>query len=287
MSEKIISSFSFQKRFTVFYHSLFDFPLKKEELEKWLFGKGVNFKLNKIPQVDFKDGFYFLKGKEIQIKKRIEREKISNFKMEIAIKAAKILSFIPTIKMVGITGSLAMKNADFDSDIDFLIITKKGFLWTSRFLSILLLSLAGFAVRRYGDRYTKDKLCLNMWFDESDLVWQERNIFSAHEIAQIIPILNRDETYERFLFSNKWVLDFWPNSVSIKRNFKEQNKFFLGRFFCFVFGLFEVLAYYLQRLYMRGKVSREIVDYKRAVFHPVNLGQSVFLKIKKSVFLED
>lgn len=287
MSEKITSSFSFQERFTVFYHSLFDFPLKKEELKKWLFGKGVNFKSNRIPKVDFKDGFYFLKGKESQIKKRREREKISNFKMQIAIKAAKILSFLPTIKMVGITGSLAMKNTDLNSDIDLMIITKSGFLWITRLLAILILKLAGFKIRKYGDKDARDKLCLNMWLDESDLVWQNKNLFSAHEIAQVIPLINRDNVYEKFLSYNRWILDFWPNSVSISARFKNEGISFTDNVLFCVFGLFEILAYIFQRLYMRGKITREVVSYRRAIFHPVNLDLLIFKKLKEVLMIEE
>jgi predicted nucleotidyltransferase len=287
VSEKITSSFSFQERFTVFYHSLFDFPLKKEELKKWLFGKGVNFKLNKIPQVDFKDGFYFLKGKESQIKKRKEREKISNFKMRIAKKAAKILRFIPTVKMVGVTGSLAMKNTDLNSDIDLMIITKSGFLWISRLLAILILKLAGFKIRKYGDKDTRDKLCLNMWIDESDLVWQNKNLFSAHEIAQVVPLINRDNTYEKFLFHNQWVLSFWPNAVSISAKSKNKEVGFVGRLVFSAFVFFEILAYIFQRLYMRGKITREVVNYKRAVFHPVNLDLLIFKKLEEVLIIEE
>ena len=58
-----------------------------------------------------------------------------------------------------------------------------------------------------------------MWLDESDMVWQrkDRNIYTAHEIAQIVPLINKDKTYEKFLSHNRWILDFWPNAVKIRK----------------------------------------------------------------------
>ena len=70
----------------------------------------------------------------------------------------------------------ALNNAKKNSDIDLLIITSKNTLWTTRIISFALLKFAGFKLRRAGDKNEKDKLCLNMWLDESDLVLKKRNI---------------------------------------------------------------------------------------------------------------
>lgn len=277
---------SLEDKFTVFYHALFSFPLKKDELNKWKPGNYFVFNFKKEPTLFYRDGFYFLKGRSKDIYKRLKREKYSLKKNKIAQKAVRVLSFIPFIKMVGITGSLAMANTDLDSDIDFFIITQKGTLWTSRLLSIFILKLCGFSLRRSFDKYAKDKICLNMWFDESNLVWEKRSLFSAHEIAQIIPVLNKDGTYEKFIMDNRWIFKFWPNSVSIKRLNSKRNKNILFLLFVFLISvLVEPLSYLLQRLYMKNKVTREIISPTRAVFHPVDL-ESVILKKLREKGLE-
>ena len=180
--------------FSVKYHNLFDYKLIKSDFPKW----------------QYKDELIINNLKLTIDKKRYQRKIISEKKLLIARKASKILSLILTVKMIGITGSLAMQNSTEDSDIDLMIVTKKGTLWLSRLLSYFVLCTMHYVLRRPNDRNQRDALCLNMWLDESDLIWKksDRNIYTAHEIAQIVPLVNKDKTYEKFLYQNKWILDF-------------------------------------------------------------------------------
>ena len=155
------------EKFSIFYHDIFDYPLTFADLIKWNtsenFSSGIADK-----QISSRDGYYFLKGRESFVYKRSFRERISAKKMGIAKKASKILSFIPGIKMVAVTGSLAMKNSVDESDIDLMVITAKGSLWTTRALAYIVIHTFGLRVRRPNDLREKDKLCLNLWMDESE-----------------------------------------------------------------------------------------------------------------------
>ncbi len=259
---------------SVLYHDLFDYPLSFSDLIKWQLAKPITIK--KDLEVVNKRKFYFLKGREGLIYKRILRKRISTKKMKIAQKASKVLSFLPGIKMVAVTGSLAMENSSEESDIDLMVVTKKGGLWTTRLLSYFILSVMHFVLRSPNDRNQKDKLCLNVWLDENDLIWpkKDRNLYTAHEIAQIVPLVNKDGIYERFLFQNKWILNFWPNAVRI-RNLKLKVKDFSQRI-----NPIEKLAFKLQYSYMKNKISREIVTPTRAIFHPQDLGKVVLGKLR-------
>lgn len=283
----LLDNLSSGDRFTILYHSLFSFPLKEAEVKKWQPGRFLKFKFKNLSEVEFKDGFYFLKGKVDQMKLRLKREKYSAKKMRLAREAAKTLEVLPFLKFVGITGSLAMKNAEPDSDIDFLIITQKNTLWTTRVFCFLLLKAKRIPFRRFSGKERKNRLCLNMWFDESNLIWNKRNLFSAHEIAQIIPLLNRDRTYEKFIFENRWIFDFWPNALVLK-NFNKGGlvscckESLLDKVFYFlVVFLIEPLFYLVQRIYMRRKITKELVLKNRAIFHPVDLDLVVFRKLEK------
>ncbi len=259
------------------YHNIFDYPLNFSELLKW-----EGRKKSKIDNLQFtinqKDGFYFLEGREAIVLKRILRKRISGRKLIIARKYGKILGFIPTIKLLAVTGALAMENADEDSDIDFLLITQKGTLWLTRLIILFLSTLSGLPVRRFNDKNPKDKLCLNMWLDEANLTWRkrERNVFTAHEIAQIQPIINRDKTYERLIFKNKWIKDYWPNAVKTIEETKSPKMKSL------FFFLFEKIAFGIQYLYMRRKITREIVTPTRALFHPNDWGEIVLKRLVSS-----
>jgi len=203
------------------------------------------------------------------LQNRIRREKISRTKLLLASKAASFLENIPTIKFVGITGSLAMNNAEEASDIDLMLITKNRTLWTTRGIVLVFLKLFGFKLRRAGQKEEKDKLCLNLWLDEGDLEWKDRNEFTAHEIVQIKPLINKNNTFEKFLFKNKWILDYWPNAVTISRfagsDSADSSKFNFVR-------SVEKLAFQFQYLYMKRKITNEIVRLTRAQFHPRKIG---------------
>ena len=274
-------------KLAVFYHDFFDYPLTKEELKRWKTSRNPKYKIEGL--VSQKGDYFFLKGREGIIKKRLQREKFSKSKIKIARAAAECLMKLPTIKMIGITGSLAMMNARKNSDIDLIMITKKDTLWMTRLIAYLLLFIAGFNVRRPKVKNEKDKLCLNIWLDESDLCWQNYNIFTAHEVAQIVPIVNKNRTYQRFIFENIWIFRYWPNAAGAARknyesritNDGEQSPpLFSIRNSLFKFV--ELLAFKMQYFYMKPKVTREVVTEARAIFHPVDWSGKVLDALDKS-----
>jgi predicted nucleotidyltransferase len=259
---------------SLIYHDIFDYPLTMGEITKWKAGRRYR---TGEPEVRFNQGFYHLAGKEGIILKRLLRERISARKMEIARKAGQILKFIPTLKMVGVTGALAMGNAGEESDVDLLLVTRKRTLWTTRLATMILLSLFGIKRRKYGEKEEKDKLCLNLWLDEDSLAWskKDRNIYTAHEICQIQPLFDKEKTFARFLAANGWVKAFWPNAVKI---FKVQRKVSAPNG---LFLLLEPICRAFQFWYMRGKVTREVVGKGKALFHPNDWGEAIALRLAK------
>lgn len=264
------------------YHDIFNFPLNKLELVKW-YSKLKNSKTQKL-QIIQKNNFYFINGRQNIIKNRIENEKYSQKKLKIAKKAAILILKIPTILFVGITGSLAMLNADKNSDIDLMIITKANTLWITRLYCYIIIWLNGYKTRHPKSKLEKDKLCINLWLDESDLIWdkKDRNIYTAHEIAQIIPLVNKDKTYEKFLFKNKWILSYWPNAMKIQNHelrITNNTKNLLYIIHNTLFKVIEYLVFKIQYQYMKPKITREIITSKRAIFHPNDWGKVVIEKL--------
>ncbi len=252
---------------TLLYHEIFDFPLKKDELVKWRAGFGKTS--HKSREIKVKAGYCFFAGQEKLVLQRKLREKYSKEKMKIAERAANHLKKIPTVKMVGVTGSLAMMNAKDESDIDLMVVTSRNCLWMTRLASIILLKLYGMKLRKASVRDEKDMVCLNIWMDEKDLKINKRNAYTAHEIAQIVPLINKKKTYESLLWENGWILKFWPNAVGIQK-LKEK----LGNTKSKPF-IFEKLAFKVQYLFMKNKITRETVTPTRAFFHPFDWGEVV------------
>lgn len=239
------------------YHKIFDYKLTKEEAVKWQYKKQKTV----------------VKGGKSNA--RLQREKYSQKKLKIAKKASELISKIPTVLFVGVTGSLAMMNADKNSDIDLLIITRKNTLWTTRVLVYFVLRTMHFALRKPQDKNERDALCLNMWLDETSLVWgrKDRNIYTAHEIAQIVPLTNKNNIYERFLFENKWILKYWPRAVEIRNLKLEIGNLNKKR------NLIERLSFFIQYLYMKNKITTEIVTSNKAIFHKNDWGRVVIQKL--------
>jgi D-beta-D-heptose 7-phosphate kinase/D-beta-D-heptose 1-phosphate adenosyltransferase len=254
------------EKISVKYHDIFDFKLTKEESIRWQYKQS-------LPSYEGKNQ---RKGK-----KQLQREKYSQKKLAIAKKASGLISKIPNVLFVGITGSLAMMNSGKDSDIDLLIITSHGRLWLTRLLVYYTLNASRFTLRRPRVDNERDALCLNMWLDESDLVWvkKDRNIYTAHEIAQVVPLVNKEKTYEKFLYLNRWILNYWPNSVKIRR-YKEKVISPDSSFLSLIPLIFEKFFFRLQYLYMFKKITREIITPTRAIFHPNDWGKKVLMALK-------
>jgi len=258
---------------SLMYHDIFDYPMTKVELKKWKFGpktkRQITILARKIGQ------YYILNGREKTITKRPFRNSASLRKIDLARNAARVLGKLPSVIMVAVTGALAMMNADVDSDIDLLIITSARTLWTTRLLVYASLDLMGIPRRRYGVKKQKDRLCLNMWLDESDLAWDntDRNLYTAHEIAQIVPLVNKERTYERFIYKNSWIKHYWPNAVKIPKPTR------VPRTAASPLSLIEPFARNFQFWYMREKITREVVSPTKAIFHPRDWGKIVALRL--------
>src|SRR5690242_13760092 len=54
---------------------------------------------------------------------------------------ADIMAYVPLVRMIGVTGSLAMNNMARGADIDFLVVTAPGRVWSTRFWLVAIVRL--------------------------------------------------------------------------------------------------------------------------------------------------
>lgn len=257
---------------TIVYSDIFDYPLTRREIWKFLI---VDKKITRaafekallvLPAtIVYRDGFYCLKGRESIVAKRKRREKESVKKILLAKKVAKRLSLMPTVLFVGISGSLAMRNADSHDDIDFFIITKKNTLWTTRFLLLLLLEFLGL---RRGRRSKKvaNKICVNMLIDESSLLFskEKQNLYIAHEVVQLLPLFERENMHDKFLGANAWIKKILPHSLP--SHLTSGNSVRKGGMLRF--SAFEQLARFLQLRSINKHKTTETISDTLLAFHP-------------------
>jgi len=119
-----------------------------------------------------------------------------------------ILKIIPLVRFVGITGRSAVEGLRMNDDIDLFIIAMGGFIWTTRFIVVILAKLIGIRGR--------NGVCLNLFFDESDLTItkMKQNSYIAHEILQVRPIIDKQNIYHALIGANRWIFNYFPNAIA-------------------------------------------------------------------------
>lgn len=127
---------------------------------------------------------------------------------------------LPSIQYVGVSGSLSMLNMTEKGDVDIFVITTRNSIWQTRFI---LLVYKYFLKLFYQD--LGNKLCFNLFFSENglELDKNKQNEYIGHEILQLKHIVNKNQTYERFLLKNKWILKVFPNVQISSPRFNSSN----------------------------------------------------------------
>lgn len=270
---------------TIIYADIFDYPLTKEEINYWL----IPSKTHHSKLIEQKEEYYFLRGRRKIINLRKKRFKYSKKKYEIAKNVAKILKLIPTIKLVGITGALAMSNADKDEDIDLLIITQRDTLWTTRFIATLTLDLLG-KRRKPNQNKVANKICLNMFVDEDHLKIpnKEQDLYTAHEVLQMKPIWEKDNIYQKFLSQNQWVKKYLPNAYKelLLKNKPQDTSGVAGWTPPRWRNQERVLEVFLKKFqlwYMKNRRTKEIIKEGAVRFHPQDARVWIMDKYRKKL----
>lgn len=189
------------------YSDIFDHPLRFDELHRYLPIRAeadeLKTALNESnAQVNYRDGFYFLTGRDEIVDIRKEREARSKKLLPIALRYGRILDSLPFVRMVALTGSLAVLNISNNADFDYMLVAAKGRVWTARAFALLFNRM----VRLFGHI-----ICPNLIVSESALEWPLHDLYSARELIQMIPISGMD-VYRDVMQANSWVAEFVPQS---------------------------------------------------------------------------
>ena len=194
---------------TLLYSDIFDYPLTKEEI--LTFSKLKKFQIDvalttliETGQINTKQGYYFLDGRKNIVTIRKKRKVYSSLLWNQVAWTTFLLSKLPFIRMLTITGSLAVNNArSKNDDIDLFIVTKKNRLWISRILVVLFMLFA---------KKKNVFLCPNYLIteDEKNLEISSKNIYTARELVNMVPVFNH-KLYLEFMRKNNWISEFFPN----------------------------------------------------------------------------
>jgi hypothetical protein len=144
-----------------------------------------------------------LPGRESIVSTRQRRQQIASRLWPHALRFGSIIARLPFVRMVAVTGSLAMDNVENNADLDYLIVTAPGRLWLCR---ALILALGRLTMLQ------GIQLCPNYIISQRALEFPARNIYAAHELAQMVPLSGMD-VYDQIRALNLWMKeDFLPNA---------------------------------------------------------------------------
>lgn len=136
------------------------------------------------------------------LRRRADRERSSSVLLPEALRYGAWLARLPFVRMVALTGALAMRNAADGDDIDYLLVTAAGRVWLTRLLAVVLVRLA---------KLRGIVLCPNYVLAENALEQARKDAFIAHEIAQMIPLYG-GALHTAMCAENDWVRRYLPNA---------------------------------------------------------------------------
>ncbi|OGD94163.1 hypothetical protein A3F02_01260 [Candidatus Curtissbacteria bacterium RIFCSPHIGHO2_12_FULL_38_9b] len=292
LSQAIISTLS--------YYDIFNYPLKIEQIHQYLISQKVNIlqvqksinQLINTNQIGADDNYFYLKNRSKLVLLRKQRNRISKAKLKRAYFFADILKVIPTLKLVAISGALAMENSHKNDDIDLVLVSSDLTIWTTRFFSNLLL----LPFKRDPDgKKVADRACLNLFLDESGLKIKTQNLYIAHEISQMKLIWDRDGAYQKFIGTNRWINKYLPNwepqvanskcspgeDLAKPRKMVNRNTFKIYSPFTIHHSPVETFLKKVQLWYMRSKITTETIGKNQLFFHPQDTEKWVIEEYQK------
>ncbi len=286
---------------TLIYADIFDYPLTVFEIHKWLIGRKVTLRqvektiegLKGKGKVKSQGEYYFLSERDGLVVKRKRREKRSEQYLRKTRILTQILRLVPWIKLVGVSGGLAVENADRSDDIDLFIITGKNRLWISRLLVLGLLSLTG-QRRKVGDfgRKIAGKLCINTLLEEDRLAQISKDIYLAHEVLQMRPLWYRNGIYSKYLLDNEWAFKFLPNwvgnargpaTLSLRGALATKQSRLPRELRSLAMTWVEKLAKWWQLQYMSKPQGMERIEDGALYFHPQDIRPKILKLYKQKI----
>ena len=196
---------------SVVYASLFDYPLTLAQLHATLVEVHAEaatvaawWRDSDFLQaaIEHRDGLYFPAGRSDLIDTRTRREALSRDLLDRDRRLIALVSRMPFVRMVAVSGSLAHLNAERSADLDLFVITAPHRVWSVTLLMLVVARLLGW----------RKRMCLNYVISERALRIDPADLFAANQIIHLRPIVGHD-VFARFVDANPFVRKFYPNFV--------------------------------------------------------------------------
>ena len=224
---------------TLTYFNMFDYPLTKREIFIFMGNADEQHEfentLNKLAEESavYKVGdFYSIQNNSALSERRSRGNAKAIQMLQKAEKVAGFLSGFPFVRGVAVSGSLSKNFADDTADIDFFIITAANRLWIARSFLHMFKKLTFLTNKQH-------YYCMNYFVDEAEPMIVEKNIYTAIEIATLLP-LRGTVVFDKFYTVNNWTKKYLPNNYMRIASAKETGtnwlKSFMERLFSNTMG---------------------------------------------------
>jgi len=152
-----------------------------------------------------RDGFYTISKHESWSDKRTAGNIRAQALLSRSGRFTRIISSFPFVDAIAISGSLSKFYAGKNADIDYFIITARNRLWIARSLLHLFKKLTFIAGYQH-------YFCMNYFIDTEAFVLTDKNIYTAIELATMIPVYGQDKVVGMMKL-NTWLRDYLPNDT--------------------------------------------------------------------------
>lgn len=195
---------------TVSYADVFDMPIELDHLHRYLVGASLTAtETETVVDQLVTQGRLGRRGHLVHLPDRAdvldiwdERTERAATMWQDAERWGRRIGQVPFVRMVAVTGGLAVDSVADHDDIDFFIVVRPGRLWLTR---LMIIALGHIAER------SDIELCPNFIVSDEATVMEERTIYVARELAQMV-VLVGPEICRTVRRQNDWMFDFLPNA---------------------------------------------------------------------------
>lgn len=195
---------------TLLYFDMFQYPLREEELLRVhpqvltnpCVAKEAIGSLLAGGLIARHGDFYQVAGTPSWEERRLRGNALAAQRMQRALKRSRFVSRFPFVRAVMVSGSLSKNYMEPGSDIDFFVVVQAGRLWVARTLLILYKKVFLFNSHK--------EFCMNYFVDTAHLEIEDKNIFTATEVAYLLPTFDYGR-YKAFREANGWAEAYYPN----------------------------------------------------------------------------
>jgi hypothetical protein len=194
---------------SVLYAALFDYPLTLAELRHTLIESAQtpsqilaayedSEPLRTL--IDWRNGYFFPRGRGGLVRVRREREVRSRRFLADHGLLLTLLSAMPYVRLVALSGSIAHLNLDGDGDLDLFIVTRGRRVWSVTVAALVIAKLLG----------QRKTTCVNFVLADTRLAIEQQDFFNASQIVHLKPIVG-DDVYRQLVKANPFIQRVYPN----------------------------------------------------------------------------